>query len=292
MSVTARPPTVRLRRLASELKRARKAAGLSQDDVTAQTRISPATLYRIEKPEGRPQMRTLMTLLDLYEVSDDQRTRITALHEGADTQGWLRPYHDALRDEYNTYIQFEAEAKIVRNWEALYIPGLLQTEKYARAVIKGHLPDATRDDLEQRVRARMERQAVLTKEHPLELTAIMDEAALRRQVGGPAVMADQLQRLQELADRPHISVRVIPYAFGAHQGMPGGFALLSFADPEDGQIVYIDSMANDSFLESDADIARYTTTFDNLRAQALSPDDSLALIAKATAELTHELETA
>ncbi|MEV6506920.1 helix-turn-helix transcriptional regulator [Streptomyces sp. NPDC051642] len=292
MSVTARPPTVRLRRLASELKRARKAAGLSQDDVTAQTRISPATLYRIEKPEGRPQMRTLMTLLDLYEVSDDQRTRITALHEGADTQGWLRPYHDALRDEYNTYIQFEAEAKIVRNWEALYIPGLLQTENYAHAVIKGHLPDATRDDLEQRVRARMERQAVLTKEHPLELTAIMDEAALRRQVGGPTVMADQLQRLQELADRPHISVRVIPYAFGAHQGMPGGFALLSFADPEDGQIVYIDSMANDSFLESAADIARYTTTFDNLRAQALSPDDSLALIAKATAELTHELETA
>ncbi|MFL1902104.1 helix-turn-helix domain-containing protein [Streptomyces tauricus] len=102
MGVTARPPTVRLRRLASELKRARKAAGLSQDDVTAQTRISPATLYRIEKPEGRPQMRTLMTLLDIYEVGDSQRTRIMALHEGADTQGWLRPYHDALRDEYNT----------------------------------------------------------------------------------------------------------------------------------------------------------------------------------------------
>ncbi len=292
MSVTARPPTVRLRRLASELKRARKAAGLSQDDVTAQTRISPATLYRIEKPEGRPQTRTLMTLLDLYEVSDGQRTRITALHKEADTQGWLRPYHDALRDEYNTYIQFEAEAKTVRNWEALYIPGLLQTKNYAHAVIEGHLPDAMPGDLEQRVQARIERQAVLTKEHPLDLTAVMDEAALRRQVGGPDVMAEQLQQLQELADRPHISVQVIPYLAGAHQGMPGGFALLSFADPEDGQIVYIDSMANDSFLETDADIARYATIFDNLRAQALSSDDSLALIAKATAELTHELETA
>ncbi|MCZ9339517.1 DUF5753 domain-containing protein, partial [Streptomyces sp. TRM76130] len=179
--------------------------------MTAQTRISPATLYRIEKPEGRPQMRTLMTLLDLYQVSDSQRARITALHEGADTQGWLRPYHDALRDEYNTYIQFEAEAKAVRNWEALYVPGLLQTEDYARVVIKGHLPDASPDDLEQRVRARMERQAVLSKEHPLQLAAIMDEAALRRQVGGPAVMADQLRRLQELADLPHVSVQVIPY---------------------------------------------------------------------------------
>lgn len=283
---------MRLRRLASELKRARKAAGLSQDDVTAQTRISPATLYRIEKPEGRPQMRTLLTLLDLYDVSDDVRTRILALHEGADTQGWLRPYHDALRDEYNAYIQFEAEAKTIRNWEALYVPGLLQTEPYALAVIKGHLPDAEAEDLEQRVKARMDRQAVLTKEHPLELTAIMDEAALHRQVGGPAVMADQLQRLQELADRPHITVQVIPYASGAHQGMPGGFALLSFADPDDGQIVYIDSMANDSFLESDADIGRYTTIFENLRAEALNPDDSLALIAKATAELTRELETA
>jgi transcriptional regulator with XRE-family HTH domain len=290
--VTARPPTVRLRRLASELKRARKAVGLSQDDVTAQTRISPATLYRIEKPEGRPQMRTLMTLLDLYEVSDSQRARITALHEGADTQGWLRPYHDALRDEYNTYIQFEAEAKTVRNWEALYVPGLLQTEDYARAVIKGHLPDASPDDLEQRVRARLERQAVLSKEQPLQLAAVMDEAALRRQVGGPAVMADQLRRLQKLADLPHVSVQVIPYTSGAHQGMPGGFAQLSFADPEDGEIVYIDSMANDSFLESDADIARYAATFDNLRAQALSPDDSRALIGKAAAELTQELETA
>ncbi|MFL1902103.1 DUF5753 domain-containing protein [Streptomyces tauricus] len=174
----------------------------------------------------------------------------------------------------------------------MYIPGLLQTENYAYAVIEGHLPDATQDDLGQRVRARMERQAVLAKEHPLELTAIMDEAALRRQVGGPAVMADQLQRLQELANRPHISVQVIPYTFGAHQGMPGGFAMLSFADPKDGEIVYIDSMANDSFLESDADIARYTAVFDNLRAQALSPDDSFALIVRATADLTQELETA
>ncbi|MBC9724523.1 Scr1 family TA system antitoxin-like transcriptional regulator [Streptomyces sp. TRM68367] len=292
MSVTARPPTVRLRRLASELKRARKAAGLSQGDVTAQTRISPATLYRIEKPEGRPQMRTLLTLLDLYGVGADVRSRVMALHEGADTQGWLRPYRDALRDEYNAYIQFEAEAMVVRNWEALYIPGLLQTEPYAHAVIKGHLPNATPEDLEQRVKARMDRQEVLTKKDPLELTVIMDEAALHRQVGGPHVMAEQLQRLEATVDLPHVSLHVIPWDVGAHPGMPGSFVVLSFADPDDGQIVYIDSMANDSFLESPADIDRYGGIFDDLRRRALSPDDSVALIAKTRRECTRELETA
>ncbi|WP_282796928.1 helix-turn-helix transcriptional regulator [Streptomyces sp. CC224B] len=290
--MTARPPTVRLRRLASELKRARKTAGLSQDDVTARTRVSPATLYRIEKPEGRPQMRTLLTLLDAYEVSDDQRTRIIALHEGAETQGWLRPCHDALRDEYNAYIQFEAEAKTIRNWEALYVPGLLQTEPYAHAVIRGHLPHAEPGDVAQRVKARMDRQAVLAEEHPLELTAIMDEAALHRQVGGPRVMAEQLQRLEATAGLPHVSLRVIPWEAGAHPGMPGSFVVLSFTDPEDGQIVYIDSMANDSFLETPADIDRYTGIFDDLQALALSPDDSLALIARTRHERTRELETA
>lgn len=285
---------MRLRRLASELKRARKAAGLSQDDVTAQTRLSPATLYRIEKPEGRPQTRTLLTLLDLYKVSEDVRTRITALHKEADTQGWLRPHHDALRDEYNAYIQFEGEAKRVRNWEPLFIPGLLQTEPYAHAVIRGVLPSATEKDVEQRVKARMERQEVLTKPDPLELTVIVDEAALHRQVGGPQIMADQLQRLEETAELPHVTLHVVPYEAGAHPGMPGSFAVLSFPDPDDSEIVYIDSMANDSFLESPADIDRYSDIFDHLHGLALSPTDSLALIAKTRHEheRARELETA
>lgn len=287
----AKPPTVRLRRLAAELRRLRAAARLSHKDVTERTGITRPTLYRIEKPECRPQVRTLATLLDLYGVGDDQRAWIYDLHKGAETQGWLRPYHEALHDGYKAYIQFESEAATVRNWEAFYVPGLLQTQGYARALIKGHLPDAAPEYLEQRVKARIDRQSVLTKERPPGLVVIVDEAVLHRLVGGPVVMAEQLQRLEDSFDQPHVSLQVVPYLAGAHQGMSGGFILFSFASPSDGEVVYIESLTSDSFLESEADIDRYTTIFEDLRAKALSPGDSLARINKARAELARELET-
>lgn len=290
--VTARPPTVRLRRLASELKRARKAAGLSQDDVTSQTGISPATLYRIEKPESRPQRRTLTALIDLYGVDTALRERILALHEGADTSGWFRPpYHHTLRDEYNALMQFEAEAHTLCNFETLFIPGLLQTEDYARAVLQGLLPGATANEIEQRVQTRLERQKALSKPPQLRLTAILDESALHRRVGGDRVMADQLRHLHEAADRPGISVHVIPYSAGAHPGMPGSFALLSFPDVADGDIVYIESMASDTFLEAETDIRRYREIFDALAEKALPAPETLTMINLAIREMT-ELETA
>ncbi|MBV9023522.1 MAG: helix-turn-helix domain-containing protein [Streptomycetaceae bacterium] len=291
MSV-AKPPTVRLRRLAAELRRLRAAAKLTHEEVIQQTGITRPTIYRIERARVRPQQRTLTTLLDLYEVSDEQRAEITALFMGAETQGWLRPsYHADLRDEYNAYIAFEAEASAVRNYESLFIPGLLQTEDYARAMTQGVWPSATTKDLDKHVQVRMERQVLLAKDDPLNLTAIIDEAALRRHVGGPLVMAEQMQRLQVLAERPNVTLQVIPYAAGAHPGMPGSFALLSFPDADDPEIVYIDSMANDLFLESEQDIRHYTTTFNTLARVALSPDDSLSLIAAMIHELMQEQET-
>lgn len=290
-SVT-KPPTVRLRRLAAELRRLRTAAKLSHEQVTDRTGIARPTLYRIERARVRPQYRTMTTLLDLYEVSDEQRNAITALFKGAETQGWLRPYRSDLRDELNAYIAFESEASTVRNYQSLFVPGLLQTEEYARAVIRGVWPSATAKDLEQHVQARMERQVLLTKDDdPLKLSAIVDEAALRRCVGGPAVMGAQMQRLQVMAERPNVTLQVIPYAAGAHPGMPGGFSLLSFPDPDDPEIVYIDSMANDLFLESEQDLRRYTATFNSLTKMALSADDSLSLIATMMHELTQGQET-
>jgi transcriptional regulator with XRE-family HTH domain len=283
---------VRLRRLAAELRRLRAAAKLTHEEVIQQTGITRPTLYRIERARVRPQQRTLTTLLDLYAVSDEQHAEITALFIGAETQGWLRPsYHADLRDEYNAYIAFEAEASVVRNYESLFVPGLLQTEDYARAMTQGVWPSATTKDLEQHVQARMERQVLLTKDDPLTFTAIVDEAALRRRVGGPAVMAEQMQQLQVMAQRPNVSLQVIPYDAGAHPGMPGSFSLLSFPDTDDPEIVYIDSMANDLFLESDQDLRRYTTTFNTLARVALTPDDSLSLIAATIHELTPEQET-
>ena len=178
-------------------------------------------MYRIETARARPQRRTLMTLLDLYGAEDSLRKDLLAISRSADDQGWLRPYHSALPEEYTAYISFEAEARFVRNYESLFIPGLLQTEDYARAVITGVLPGATPDQVAQRVQARMERQQLLDRASPLELWAVIDEAAIRRLTGGRDIMHALVTHLADAAARPNITIQVIPFEAGAHPGMPG-----------------------------------------------------------------------
>ena len=280
MASKKQTPTVRLRRLAAELRRLRRVADMNREEASAQTGINNATLYRIETARARPQMRTLAALLNLYGVDAEQREYLTILCRDAGKQGWLRPYHSDLPEEYTAYISFEAEAAGVRNYESLFIPGLLQTEEYARAVIRGGLPMAGEPEVEDRVQARMERQAVLTKEAPLKLWAIVDEAALRRVVGGGKVMRAQLAHLADMVKVPNITFQVIPFDAGAHPGMPGAFVLMDFTDPMDADLIYIDSMAGDLFLESNADVSRYSSIFDNLRAVALSPDASVTFVAE------------
>ncbi len=269
------------------MRRLRSEAGLTREEIAASTAINQATLYRLEYAKGRPQKRTLLTLLKEYGVEEAERDAILALSSQADEQGWLRPYHADLPDELVGYISFESEARSVRNYESLFIPGLLQTEDYARATVsRGVGPGVTAKQVDQRVQARLERQVVFTKDTPLELWAIVDEAALRRVVGGPAVMTEQLRHLLKVAVEPHVMLQVIPFSSGAHPGMPGSFVLMDFSDPEDPELVYIDSMAGDLFLEAEEDVRRYDQIFDHLRALAASPDDSLNLIASAVCENT------
>ncbi|HEX3964798.1 MAG TPA: helix-turn-helix transcriptional regulator [Trebonia sp.] len=274
----AKPPTVRLRRLAATLRRLRENAGLSREDVEEQTAVNEGTLYRLETARSRPQPRTLKTLLNLYEVSDAVRTDLLDLAKNADAQGWLRAYQAELPEEYAAYISFEHEARSVRNYESLYIPGLLQTEDYAWAVVRGTLPTATHEEVENRVRARVERQERLTGDSPLEVWAILDEAAISRQVGGPKMMAAQLEHLVDTAKLPNITLQVIPYDVGAHPGMPGSFVYMEFTEPADPDLVYVDTLAGDLFLETDDDLRLYSSMFDHLRATALSPSKTKALI--------------
>ncbi|MBM0231179.1 helix-turn-helix domain-containing protein [Micromonospora sp. STR1_7] len=279
LSARRQPPTVRLRRLAAELRGLRTASGLTRDEVSEQTGINPATLYRIETAKVRPQRRTLMAMLDKYGVTDeDKRSELIALSSQAAQLGWLQAYESELPELYTTYISFEAEARSVRNYESLFVPGLLQTENYARAVIRGVLPLATDADVQARVDARIQRQVSLRKTEPLRVWAILDEAVLHRQTGGAEVMAAQLEALAEAADQPHVTLQVIPFTAGAHAGMPGSFVVMDFPDPADPALVYVDSMAGDLFLEREADVRRYATTFEHLRATALDPTNSIKLI--------------
>jgi transcriptional regulator with XRE-family HTH domain len=281
----AKPPTVRLRRLATELRRLRTAAQLSREHVEERTGVNEGTLYRIETARARPQKRTLMALLDLYGADDALRADLLAISRGSDDQGWMRPYHVGLPETYTAYIGFEDQARSVRNYQSLFIPGLLQTEEYARSVITGTLPKATRAEVDQRVQARMERQHLLDRENPLELWTVIDEAALHRGVGGQAVMAWQAGHLRDMGRRPNVTVQVIPFEAGAHPGMPGSFSHLDFPDPLDPELVYIDTLAGELFLESDDDMRLYRSMFDHLRAMALSPAETSRMLTDLAASL-------
>jgi transcriptional regulator with XRE-family HTH domain len=279
MASRAKPPTVRLRRLAAELRRLRADARYSREQVEEHTGVNEGTLYRLETARARPQRRTLIALLDLYHVEPPLRDDLLDIARAADGQGWARPYRWQLPGEYAAYISFEAEARVVHNYESLFIPGLLHTEDYDRAMVAGVLPTATPAEINERVEARAERQKLLEGDDPLELWAVVDEAAIRRVVGGPAVMRDQLSRVLDMMHRPNVTVQVITFDSGAHPGMPGAFVHMEFRDKLDPELVYVDTLAGDIFLESDEDIRRYRDMFDHLRAGALSPADSARLIA-------------
>ena len=278
-------PTVRLRRLAAELRTLRTSSGLTRDAVVERTGINVATLYRIEHARVRPQTRTLRTLLDLYGANEQQQADLVALLCDARQRGWLHAYQSELPEQYTTYIGFEGEARSVWNYESLFVPGLLQTEDYARAVIRAGLPSASRDDIEPRVEVRMQRQDVLRNDNPLELWGIVDEAALRRQVGGQAVMHAQLNHLLEASELPNITLQVIPFSVGAHAGMPGSFVFMQFTEASIPDVIYLDSMAGDLFLEAEADVRRYRLAFEHLRAVAVSPDASRALVTALATEM-------
>jgi len=277
-------PTVRLRRLAVELRSLRTASGLTREEVVERTGINSVTMYRIEHARVRPQTRTLRTLLDLYGVEKEQQAELVALLRDARERGWLHPYQSELPEQYMTFIGFEGEAESASNYESLFVPGLLQTEDYARAVITGVLPFASRDEVERRVEVRMERQQVLRGDNPLQLWGIVDEAALRRQVGSPAVMRAQFRHIMEASELPNVTFQVIPFDAGAHAGMPGSFIVLQFAEEAIPDVIYIDSMAGDLFLEAESDVRRYKLVFEHLRAVSASPDASRALLASLATE--------
>ncbi|MGH3917291.1 MAG: helix-turn-helix domain-containing protein [Pseudonocardiaceae bacterium] len=273
-------PTIRLRRLAAEMRRLRESHEMAREQVSERTGMNEATIYRLETARvRRPQKRTLMALLDLYGVVDPQREELLALGRDGEQQGWLQPYHAELPEQYTTYIGFEVEARSVSNYESLFVPGLLQTEDYARAVISGVFPMASEHQVTQGVQARVERQQLLAKPEPLKLWAIVDEAALHRQVGGPKVLRAQLLHLIKMAGEPNVTLQVIPFGAGAHPGMPGSFILLDFPDPAYPDVVYIDSLAGDLFLEKEAELRRYHLMFQHLRAVAASPERSTSMLA-------------
>lgn len=272
--------TVQLRRLATLLAQMRDEAGLSKEVVSARTGINVTTLYRIETAQARPQRRTLTAMLDLYGVGEPQRSDAVQLLSEALKPGMSRPFETSVSEVYAAYINFETEALSARLFQTSVIPGLLQTERYAWSVLDTAMPKVDTSVIEQRLRARVERSKVLTRDgNPLELWVVIDEAAIRRVVGGREVMNEQLLRLTEDLDKRNVILQVLPFGAGAHPAMVGSFVVLDFPDPADPELVYVEGIAGDDIVEGHNEIRRFGVMFDQLRAMALSPRDSVEMIA-------------
>ncbi len=271
---------IHLRRLAAELLGLREAADLNRQQVQELTKINDVTLYRIEEAQARPQQRTLLALMELYGADENKRALLTRLLKDSAKRGLLLPYHAALSEEYNVYISLEDEADQLRAFEPLVIPGLLQTADYARALIGEISPHLSTETVDSFVQSRLDRQQRLTGERAMRLWAIIDEPALHRVVGSPEITRAQQQRLIEAATLPHVTLQVIPYDSGGHPGLRGSFTLMDFAGADVSEVVYLDTMAGQIFVEDRSQILGYTDQFTRLAAAALSPAKSLRLVAK------------
>jgi transcriptional regulator with XRE-family HTH domain len=284
-AVTDGSPTVRRRRLGLILRGLRERAGLTGEEVGATVERSGSWVSRVETGRVGLRGRDLTDLLKLYKVDDPAvADELLSLARAGKQRGWWSKYADTLAGPYATYIGFESEAAELLVYETMVVHGLLQTEAYARALFATATPPDADDVVERKVAVRLARQRLLTRPNPLRLWVVLDESVLRRQIGGPDVLAGQLDRLLAVAQLPNVTIQVVPFDAGPHPGLIGSFTLVRFPSPHDPDIVYIEGVTGDIFAEAD-DTLLYQDIFDHLRAAALSPAASGVSIGGARARL-------
>jgi transcriptional regulator with XRE-family HTH domain len=276
--VTTRTPTGRRRRLGAELRRLREEAELTIDRVAEALECSQSKISRIETGQVSATPRDVRDMLALYRVSDADREAIVQIAREARQRGWWQKFVD-VPDGVPAYVGLEAAATSIDIYMALIVPALLQTADYARAVIGAVRPDLPAAEIDRRVELRLHRQALLDQERPPTLRVLLDDTVLRRAVGGPAVMAAQRRRLLKDADRPAVTLRVLPTEAGAHAGMDGPFTIFGFPAAAERDVVALDSAADALYLEDADDLRRYRRVFELLLPAALTPEESAALIA-------------
>lgn len=273
------------RRLGAELRRLRNKSGLHLEDVAREMTCSTSKISRLENGKGIPKLPDVRELMRIYGVtSDTERDMLLRLVRDGRQQGWWEPYTEGVQaerfvlDDPGRYAALETEAIAVRLFTGMIMPGLLQTADYAREMLRALLPHRPRGDIESLVRLRLERQKALSRdEAPLRLSAVLDEALLRRVVGGSELMRDQLQAVLDKSDLSTVEVRVLPFDAGFHRGHLGQFTLLELREPLD-DLVFIEGHGGDSYLDSTDDVKLYKEVYADVVSKALSPPASAALI--------------
>lgn len=277
-------PTVASGRLAAELRALREEAKLTHEVAAEELGWSPSKMYRIENDKSRVLVRDIKRLLRLYQIDDDRADAILELGRLAPQEDWWHQYSSAIPEWFQVYLTLEATASHIQGYESEQVPGLLQTEAYARAIFSTAPQPASEDETDDHIKVRMSRQSRLTGDDPPDLWIVLNEAVIRRAVGGPDVMREQLRHLAEMSRRRNVTLQVLPFDAGAHGAMLGTFKLLRFPRPEPDR-VYLEQQIGGLYTQKPHEVERYRLTFDHLRAQALGPAQTLTLFAKAADDL-------
>ena len=281
-----RGPMVLRMILGTQLRRLREAADVTPDEAGYEIRASRSKISRMEHGRVGFKDRDVADLLTLYGITDEpMRARMLASIRYANAPGWWSRYGDLLPDWFEEYLGLEGAASVIRTFELQFVHGLFQTEAYARAVtLLGH-KTAPADEIDRRVSLRLKRQEIFAAPEPPQVWSVMDEAVLRRSLGGRAVMRAQLEHLAEVARLPQVTIQVIPFGGGGHAAAGGSFTILRFAEPELPDVVYLEQLTSALYLDGREDVDHYREVMNELSIQALTPDRTTRFLAELTREI-------
>ena len=272
-------PTVRRILLGTQLRRLREAKGITREDAGYRIRASESKISRMELGRVGFKERDVVDLLEMYGVGDDaERESLVALARGANTAGWWHQYADVLPEWFQTYVGLEEAASVLRVYEVQFVPGLLQTPSYARAVITQGMPGAPEEEIQRRVNMRITRQDLLTKQNGPRLWAVVDEAALRRPVGSREVFRSQLEQLIEATQNVRITLQVTPFRAGGHAAEAGAFTIMRFPEEDLPDVVYLEQLTSALYLDKREDVERYSEVMERLSVESEPPERTADLL--------------
>src|SRR6516225_3289178 len=278
-------PTVLKILLGAQLRRLRETAGISRDDAGYHIRASGSKISRLELGRVSFKERDVSDLLDLYHVSGEQKDQLVQLTREANATPWWQKYREVVPDWFQVYVGLEEAATLIRVYEVQFVPGLLQTEEYARAVVMQGAPGLEPEEVDRRVALRMGRQKLFSKDNPPRLWAIVDEAALRRPMGGRDVLAAQIERLMDAVGEPNITLQIMPFRYGGHAAEGGAFTIMRFPEADLPDMVYMEYLTGALYLDKPDEVERYAAVMERLSVAGTSPDRTREILASMLKEI-------
>jgi hypothetical protein len=278
-------PTVLKILLGAQLRRLRELAGVSRDDAGYHIRASGSKISRLELGRVSFKERDVADLLDYYNVGGDQKDQLLQLTHEANATPWWQKYREVVPDWFQVYVGLEEAAALIRIYEVQFVPGLLQTEDYARAVVVQGQPSLSPEETDQRVAVRLGRQKLFSRENPARLWAIVDEAALRRPIGGRDVLAGQINRLIDATAEPNITLQVMPFKHGGHAAEGGAFTIMRFPEADLPDMVYMEYLTGAHYIDKPEDVEVYAAVMERLSVAGTSPEKTRDILGDILKEL-------